>query len=84
MLDFLLIVLFCWLFYQAIRLTFRVAWGAAKVIAVILFILALPSLLGCALLAVACYAQGGKAHPYLGFGRSASRRSEDDGQGRDS
>jgi len=51
MLDILLIVLFCWLFYQAIRLTFRVAWGAAKVIAVILFILALPSLLGCALLA---------------------------------
>ena len=51
MLDILLIVLFCWLFYQAIRLTFRVAWGAAKVIAVILFILALPSLLGCVLVA---------------------------------
>ena len=51
MLDILLIVLFCWLFYQAIRLTFRVAWGAAKVIAVILFILARPSLLGCVLVA---------------------------------
>lgn len=47
MFELLVLLLFCWIFFGAIRLTFKVAWGLAKVIAVILFILALPSLIGC-------------------------------------
>lgn len=51
MFELLVLILFCWLFFGAIRLAFKVAWGLAKVIAVILFILALPSLIGCLLFA---------------------------------
>lgn len=47
MFELFVIVLFCWIFFGAIKLTFKVAWGLAKVAAVILFILALPSLIGC-------------------------------------
>ena len=39
MLELLVVILFIWLFWQAVKLTFRIAWGAAKVIAVILFAL---------------------------------------------
>ena len=51
MLELLVIILFCWLFWQAVKLAFRIAWGTAKVIAVILFILAIPTLIGCLLFA---------------------------------
>lgn len=51
MFELLVLILFCWLFFGAIRLAFKVTWGLAKVIAVILFILALPSLIGCLLFA---------------------------------
>ena len=51
MFELLVLILFCWIFFGAIRLIFKVAWGLAKVIAVILFILALPSLIGCLLYA---------------------------------
>lgn len=51
MFEILVLALFCWIFFGAIKLTFKVAWGLAKVIAVILFILALPSLIGCLLYA---------------------------------
>jgi len=51
MIEILSIVMFCWLFCLAAKLAFKIAWGAAKVIAVILFVLALPSLLGCLLFA---------------------------------
>lgn len=51
MFELLVIVLFCWIFFGVIKLTFKVAWGLAKVAAVILFILALPSLIGCLLYA---------------------------------
>lgn len=51
MLEFLVVILFVWLFWQAVKLTFRIAWGAAKVIAVILFILSIPTLIGCLLFA---------------------------------
>ena len=51
MFELLVIALFCWIFFGAIKLTFKVAWGLAKVAAVILFILALPSLIGCLLYA---------------------------------
>lgn len=51
MFELISVIIFCWLFWQALRLCFRLAWGAAKIIAVILFVLALPTLLGCLLMA---------------------------------
>ena len=51
MFEIISLVLFCWLFVLALRLFFRIAWGAAKVVAVILFILALPTLACCLIFA---------------------------------
>lgn len=51
MLELLTLALFVWLFYHALRLTFRITWGFAKVVAVFLLILALPVLAGCLLFA---------------------------------
>ena len=51
MFELLVLVLFCWLFVKTIGLAFRVTWGLAKVVAVILFVLALPTLIGCFLVA---------------------------------
>lgn len=51
MLEIITVVLFCWLFAGAIRLTFKVTWGLAKILAVFLFVLALPTLIGCLLMA---------------------------------
>ena len=47
MLDILITVLFCWLFFKAIGLAFRVAWGTTKIIASILFAVAVPMLFVC-------------------------------------
>ena len=44
MLEILTIVLFCWLFFKAMGLAFRIAWGTAKMIASVLFVLAVPML----------------------------------------
>ena len=51
MIELLLTIVFAWIFILCLKLTFAIAWGAAKIIAVIIFILALPVLLGCILLA---------------------------------
>ena len=51
MFDLLMFILFCWLFFGAIRLAFKAAWGLAKIIAVILFVVALPALIVCLLFA---------------------------------
>ena len=51
MFELLVLILFAWLFFKALNLAFRVTWGLAKVIAVILFTLALPVLIGCFLVA---------------------------------
>lgn len=51
MFELLTLALFVWLFYHALRLTFRITWGFAKVIAVFLLILAMPVLAGCLLFA---------------------------------
>ena len=51
MFELLMIALFVWLFAKAVGLAFRVTWGLAKVVAVILFVLALPTLIGCFLVA---------------------------------
>jgi len=51
MLDLLLLVLFCWLFFKALGLAFRVAWGSAKIVASVLFALAVPLLALCMIFA---------------------------------
>ena len=51
MLDFLLVILFCWLFFKAMGLAFRVAWGTAKIIASLLFAVAVPLLVLCLIFA---------------------------------
>lgn len=47
MLELLIVVLFCWLFFKALGLAFRVAWGGAKIIASLLFAVAVPALILC-------------------------------------
>ena len=49
MFELLVLILFVWLFVKAIGLTFRVTWGLAKIIAMILFALAVPALFVCIL-----------------------------------
>ena len=44
-------ILFVWLFFKAIKLTFKIAWGITKIIALLLFIIALPALIACFILA---------------------------------
>ncbi len=44
-LELLIIVIFCWLFFKAIGLAFKVAWGAAKIAASVLFTIAIPMLI---------------------------------------
>jgi len=46
MLEILAVVLFCWLFFKAMGLAFRVAWGTAKIAASLLFAVAVPMLIG--------------------------------------
>ena len=50
MLDLLLIVVFCWLFFKALGLMFRLTWGVAKIAVGLLLVLAVPMLVGCLLL----------------------------------
>ena len=47
MIQILVIVCFCYLGFKALGLFFRIAWGAAKIAATVLFVLALPMLIGC-------------------------------------
>jgi hypothetical protein len=51
MLEILTVILFCWLFFKALGLAFRVAWGTAKILAALLFVLAVPLLIVCLLFA---------------------------------
>lgn len=51
MLELLVIILFCWLFFKAIGLALKVAWGTTKIIASVLFAIAVPTLIGCLLFA---------------------------------
>lgn len=47
MLELLLTVAFVWLLFKAMGLAFRVAWGAAKIAASVLFAVAIPLLVVC-------------------------------------
>ena len=49
MLEILTVVLFCWIFFKALGLAFRVAWGTTKLIAALLFAVAVPMLVVCLL-----------------------------------
>ena len=51
MIELLILVLFIWLFAKSLGLAFRVTWGLAKIVAFVLFSLALPALVGCFLIA---------------------------------
>lgn len=51
MLELLITVLFLWLSYKFIGLALKITWGVAKLIASLLFIVALPSLVICFLFA---------------------------------
>lgn len=51
MFELLVVIAFLWLIMKGFGLAFRVAWSLAKVVAVILFVLAIPALLGGLLLA---------------------------------
>ena len=45
MLELLILILFCWLFFKAAGLAFKVAWGFAKITASLLLGLAVPFLI---------------------------------------
>ena len=51
MLELLTIVVFCWLSFKLLGLFFRIAWGMAKFIASVLFVIALPMLVLCLMFA---------------------------------
>ena len=51
MFELFVLIIFGWLFIKAIGLIFKVTWGLAKILAVILFVLSLPTLVGCLLMA---------------------------------
>ena len=51
MFELLVLILFGWIFFGAIRLAFHVTWGVAKIAASILFALALPVMILCLLFA---------------------------------
>lgn len=49
--EILLVILFCWLFFKTMGLAFRVAWGTAKILASLLFAVAVPMLVLCLMFA---------------------------------
>ncbi len=51
MFEILMTVVFLWLVWQFVKLAFRVTWGLAKGVALVLFLLSLPALIACLLMA---------------------------------
>ena len=51
MFELFVLIIFAWLFIKAVGLVFKVSWGLVKILAVILFVLSLPTLIGCLLMA---------------------------------
>ena len=51
MLELILTIVFCWLLFKAMGLAFRVTWGIAKIIASLLFTIAVPLLIFCLIFA---------------------------------
>ena len=51
MLEIIITILFFWLFFKAVGLAVRMTWGLTRLIASLLFTIALPLLIGCLLFA---------------------------------
>ena len=51
MMELLAVILFCWIFFKAVGLAFRMAWGAARIAASLLFAVAVPLLVLCLIFA---------------------------------
>lgn len=51
MLDLIIVILFCWLFLKSLGLAFKLAWGTAKIVASVLFAIAVPTLALCLIFA---------------------------------
>ena len=51
MFDILVMIAFLWLFVKVFGLAFRLTWSLAKIVAVILFTLAVPVMIVCLLFA---------------------------------
>ena len=49
MFELLTIIVFAWILFKTIGLTIKLTWGAAKIVASILMVLALPLLILCLL-----------------------------------
>lgn len=49
--ELLMIIAFVWIFFKALGLAFRVAWGTARIVASLLFTLAVPLLVVCVVFA---------------------------------
>ena len=47
MFELIIVILFCWLSVKAVGLALSLTWGAAKVLATILFVVAVPVLFVC-------------------------------------
>lgn len=47
LIEILCTILFVWLFIKVLGLVFKVAWSLTKVLATILFVMALPALIVC-------------------------------------
>ncbi len=44
-------VLFIWLFIKVLAATFKITWGITKIVTIILFIIAIPTLIACLIFA---------------------------------
>lgn len=51
MINLIIVVIFVWLSVKLIGVTLKLTWCAAKIVASLLFVVALPALIGCILFA---------------------------------
>ena len=51
MMELIVTAIFIWLFFKVLGLAFRAAWGMTKILAWLLFVLAVPLLVGCLIFA---------------------------------
>lgn len=51
MITILILILFCWLFFKVLGLTFRITWSVAKLLVFVLLLLFVPAIIGCLLAA---------------------------------
>lgn len=49
--ELLVVIIFCWLAFKAIGLALSLTWGVAKILASLLFVIAVPVLFICLLFA---------------------------------